>query len=144
MDTNRSAISLPCNQVAREHNRIKACRMQFGKEDFYSVGFGLGLVKGSKYLEPFNSALTLMIENGFVSHWQSMYWPTRNQYTECKLQATEGQPLSIKHFISIYLVCSLLVGLSMAILIYQNIHEHLFMAQLKPLYQRSRRRIFEQ
>lgn len=110
--------------------------MQLGKEDFYSVGFGLGLVKGSKYLDAFNSALTLMIENGFVSHWQSMYWPTKNQYTECKLQATEGSPLSIKHFISIYLVCSFIICISLAILVYQNIREHLFQSRLRPLYLR--------
>lgn len=125
-NTNTNAIK----QVAQEHNRLKACRMQFGKEDFYSVGFGIGLVKRSKYLKPFNSALTLMIENGFVSHWQDMYWPRRNQYTECKLQATEGQPLSIKHFISIYLVCSLIIASSALILIYQNAHEHLLSSRL--------------
>lgn len=67
-----------------------------------------------------------MIENGFVAHWQSMYWPTKNQYTECELQPLrEGEPLSIKHFISIYVVCGGITALSLAILIYQNLHEHL-------------------
>ena len=118
-------------QVAREHNRMRACKMQFGREDFYSVGFGLGLVKRSKYLRPFNSALTLMIENGFVARWQSMYWPPRNQYTECKLQPTEGEPLTIKHFLSIYLVCSIIIGFSALILVYQHVHEQLFQINSK-------------
>lgn len=112
-------------QVAQEHNRLRACRMQFGREDFYSVGFGLGLAKNSRYLKPFNSALTLMIENGFVAHWQSMYWPRRNQYTECKLAPTEGQPLTLKHFLSIYLVCTILTAISLLILVYQHLHEQI-------------------
>jgi len=110
--------------VAKEHNRLRACKLQLAKENFFSVGFGLGLAKGSIYLEAFNSAITLMIENGFVSRWQSMYWPERNQFTECGLQPLrEGEPLSMKHFISIYLVCSLIVLLSAIILTYQTIHE---------------------
>lgn len=59
-------------KVAQEHSRLKACRMQLAREQFYSVGFGLGLVKNSSYTRPFNSALTLMIENGLISHFQSM------------------------------------------------------------------------
>jgi hypothetical protein len=46
--------------------------MQFAREQFYSVGFGIGLVKNSIYTKPFDSALTLMIENGLISHFQSM------------------------------------------------------------------------
>lgn len=100
---------------------MKACKMQFAREEFYSVGFGIGLQKNSTYLKAFNSALTLMIENGFVSHWEAMYWPKRNQYTECNEQPTEGQPLTIKHFISIYLVCSIVILFSLMVLIYQHI-----------------------
>lgn len=59
-------------KVAQEHSRLRACRMQLAREQFYSVGFGLGLVKNSSYTKPFNSALTLMIENGLISHFQSM------------------------------------------------------------------------
>lgn len=78
-----------------------------------------------------------MIENGFLSHWQSIYWPTRNQFTECKLQPLrEGEPLSMKHFISIYLVSSLAIFLSAIILIYQNIHEHLIGTQLRGIWDR--------
>jgi len=105
---------------------MKLCRMQFAREEFYSIGFGLGLVKNSTYLRAFNSALTLMIENGFVSHWESMYWPKKNQYTECSEKATEGQPLTLKHFVSIYLVCSLIISFSALVLAYQNLHKHFF------------------
>lgn len=117
--------------MAQAHNRLKSCKLQLAREQFFSVGFGLGLAKNSLYLEAFDAALTLMIENGFVSHWQTMYWPQRNQYTECQLDAMrEGEPLSMKHFISIYLVCSSLIGVSLAVLVYQNFHEHLFAARL--------------
>lgn len=101
--------------------------MQFGREDFYSVGFGIGLAKNSAYLKPFNSALTLMIENGFVARWQAVYWPRRNQYTECQLQPTEGEPLGMKHFLSIYLVCTILIGLAAAVLVYQHLHERVLL-----------------
>lgn len=101
--------------------------MQFGREDFFSVGFGIGLVKNSSYLGPFNAALTLMIENGFVARWQATYWPRRNQFTECKLQPSEGQPLTMKHFLSIYLVFASMVGLSLLILLYQILHEHVLL-----------------
>lgn len=114
-------------KIAQEHNRMKACRFQLAKRaDFFSVGFGLALTKGSPYLGAFNSALTLLIEQGFLSRWQSMYWPIRNRFTECKLQPLrEGEPLSMKHFISIYLICSLVIGCSAALLLYQGCHEHL-------------------
>lgn len=117
--------------MAQEHNRSKGCKLQLAREQFFSVGFGLGLTKNSPYLKAFDAALTLMIENGFVSHWQTMYWPQRNQYTECQLDALrEGEPLSMKHFISIYLVCSSLIAGSLTVLVYQNFHEHLFAARL--------------
>lgn len=126
-------------KVAQEHMRIHECKLQLAKEDFFSVGFGLGLAKNSSYLKPFNSALTLMIENGFVSHWQSMYWPTRNRFTECGLQPLpEGEPLSMKHFMSIYLVCSLIIGLSLVILVYQTIDVNLVEKKLKPMLMRLR------
>lgn len=115
------------HKIAQEHNKIRACRFQLARRaDFFSVGFGLALKKGSPYLGAFNSALTLLIEQGFLSRWQAMYWPTRNRFTECKLQPLrEGEPLSVKHFISIYLICSLLIGSSAALLLYQSCHEHL-------------------
>lgn len=101
--------------------------MQIAKEEFFSAGFGIGLRKNSPYLKPFDAALTIMIENGFVSRWQSKYWPRKNEYTECKLQSLqEGAPLSMKHFISIYLVCSLIVELAAIVLIYQWFHNSLF------------------
>lgn len=82
-----------------------------------------------------------MIENGLLSHWQSIYWPIRNQFTECKLQPLrEGEPLSIKHFISIFMISSLAILLSAIILVYQNIHEHLIEAQLKPIWETIKRR----
>lgn len=111
--------------MAQEHSRLRACRLQLAKEQFFSVGFGLALRKGSPYLGAFDSALTHLIENGFVAHWQSVYWPARSQFTECKPQALrEGEPLSMKHFISIYLVCSLLAGLAAALLVYQLMSVH--------------------
>lgn len=129
-------------KVAQEHNRLRACRMQFAKEEFFSVGFGIGLQKDSPFVQAFDSALTLMIENGFVARWQSMYWPTKNQYTECGVQPLqEGAPLSIKHFISIYVVCAGITGISLVILIYQNLHEHLISSKLKPIYRRWKRRL---
>lgn len=120
-------------KMAQEHNRLRTCKLQLAREQFYSVGFGLGLTKGSPYLKAFDSALTLMIENGFVSRWQAMYWPQRNRYTECQMEPLrEGEPLSLKHFMSIYLVCSTLIAFSAIVLIYQNFHEHLLTAHLLP------------
>lgn len=111
-------------KVAQEHMKLNECKLQLAKENFFSVGFGLGLNKNSSYLKPFNSALTLMIENGFVNHWEKMYFPTKNRFTECGLQPLpEGEPLSMKHFISIYLVVSLIIGISFLILIYQTVKE---------------------
>lgn len=125
-------------KMAKEHNRLRACKLQLARENFFSVGFGLALQKGSTYLEAFNAALTLMIEDGFVARWQAQYWPQRNQYTECQLESLrEGEPLSMKHFLSIYLVCSLIVCAALVILVYQWAHEHLFASlfrQICPLF----------
>lgn len=108
-------------KIAREHHKLGACRMQLAREQFFSVGFGLALKKNSPYLEPFNAALTLMIENGLVARWQSQYWPQRTRFTECKPHPmSQGEPLSLKHFLSIYLVFTLLTLFAFAVLVYQH------------------------
>lgn len=115
-------------KMAKEHNRLRACKLQLAREDFFSVGFGLALQKGSPYTEAFDAAMTLMIEGGLVARWQAQYWPQRNQFTECQQLNSfrDGEPLSMKHFISIYLVCSLIICSALIVLIYQWAHEHLF------------------
>lgn len=95
--------------------------MQLAKEEFLTIGFGLAVPKGSPYLEPFDAALTLMIENGFVARWQSEYWPQKSRFTECQLVgANEAKALSLKHFLSIFLVWIMFIGLGLIILIYQH------------------------
>lgn len=131
--------------MAEEHNRLMGCKLQLAKEEFFSVGFGLALTKGSKYLKPFNSALTLMIENGLIARWRAKYWPKRNQFTECDLlPLREGEPLSLKHFISIYLVCALIICLALIVLVYQLTKVHLIEARLKPNIERLKRRLAKQ
>lgn len=95
--------------------------MQIAKEEFNTVGFGLAVPKGSPHLEAFDAALTLMIENGFVARWQSEYWPQKSRYTECQLVSTnEAEALSLKHFLSIFLVWLIFICLGLVILIYQH------------------------
>lgn len=109
--------------MAKVHDQMRACKLQLASGDFFAVNFGLGLARGSAYLEPFNAALTQMIESGLVARWRSMYWPARNQFTECEPKALrEGEPLSMKHFISVYLVCSVIVLAALATLVYQRLH----------------------
>lgn len=108
-------------KMAREHSRLRQCKLKLAKENFFSVGFGIGLRKNSPYLAPFNAALTLMIESGMVARWQSKHWPTRTEFTECAQEPLrEGEPLSMKHFISIYLVCTCLVMCAALVLLYQT------------------------
>lgn len=112
---------------------MKQCKMKLAKEEFFSVGFGLAFRKGAPYTGAFDSAIGMMIENGFVAKWQAQYWPTKNVYTQCDDGPTEGEPLSMKHFLSIYLVCSLIILTSAGILLYQSTHKHIFVGQMKPL-----------
>lgn len=129
-------------KLAHEHHRLGACKMQLAREDFFSVGFGLALPKKSTYLGPFNAALTLMIENGLVARWQSKYWPQRSKYTECKPHPmSQGEPLSLKHFLSIYLVFTLLTGVAFVVLVYQHGREassRLFESSASPVENKFR------
>lgn len=108
-------------KLAQEHQRLGGCKMQIAREDFFSVGFGLALRKNSPLLEPFNSALTLMIENGLVARWRNQYWPEKNEFTECKASSlSQAVPLSLKHFLSIYLVFCILTAIAFVVLVYQH------------------------
>lgn len=105
--------------------------MQLAKEEFNTVGFGLAVPKGSVHLEAFDAALTLMIENGFVARWQSEYWPQKSRFTECQqVNENVAEPLSMKHFLSIFLAWILFIATGLVVLIYQ----HGKVASIKRLY----------
>lgn len=114
-------------KVAEEHKALGACRLMFAREEFFSVGFGIGLQKKSPFAASFDAALGTLIENGFVARSIARHFPQQNEFTNCKPQPLkEGEPLSMKHFASIFVVCLFFYLTAAFVLVYQNIESRFF------------------